>query len=159
MAPLSNFNSNFNVFNVFPIPIEEGWFELPLASFQSHCCRSSSIKSGVSNFSWSKSPFFNHCMSLQKKTKHLYKTSPRFEPTTFLIHDLITWRIRPLDHRGRLALAVYFICYRRTWNSRLDWYSLEVQRSEGKVDFALLKLDGVSTPAYSSDLHILGNIM
>ena len=110
-------NFNFNVFNVFPIPIEEGWFERSLASFQSHCCRSSSMKSGVSNFSWSKSPF-NRCMSLQKITKHLYKTSPGFEPTTFLIHDLITWQIRPLDHRGQPCLYRTLSLYndQRRWN-------------------------------------------
>ena len=96
-------------------PIEEGCFERPLAllfaSFQSHCL---SIlfdlkKSGVSSFSFSRrSPFFNRCVCPppppQKKTKFLYKFSPRFERT--LPHPrskLKTWRLRPLDHRGSTA--------------------------------------------------------
>ena len=45
----------------------------------------------------------------RKKENDLILSSPRFEPTTFLIHDLIrkkTWRIRPLDHRGRLHIII-----------------------------------------------------
>ena len=44
----------------------------------------------------------------KRKTDILYKLpSPRFEPTTFLIHDL-SWRLRPLDHRGS-TLNVFLI--------------------------------------------------
>ena len=64
----------FFQFPTIPIPIEEGWFERPFASCQSHCCRSSSkVESpafpvSLSNFSNPVS-FFQSMSSLQKKTK------------------------------------------------------------------------------------------
>ena len=45
----------------------------------------------------------------QKKKKFIYKSSPGFEPTTFLIHDLSNWWLRPLDHRGSTIIAIYYL--------------------------------------------------
>ena len=38
----------------------------------------------------------------------MYQSSPRFEPATFLIHDL-SWRLRPLDHRG--STTYYYVTH------------------------------------------------
>ena len=87
-------------------PIEEGCFERPLAllfaSFQSHCCRSSSI--------W-KSPAFpvslflegllfsiDVCVRLRlhKRKRNSYISSRRGSNARFLIHDL-SWKHDDLD--------------------------------------------------------------
>ena len=60
-------------------PLEEGWFERLLCSKN---CRSQII--------WSFHSVLPFNPSTQKKNEVLYKSSPGFEPTTFLIHDLRT---------------------------------------------------------------------
>ena len=47
----------------------------------------------------------------QKKTNFLYQSSSGFEPTTFLIHDLESWRSRPLDHRRPTVKEHFKISY------------------------------------------------
>ena len=64
--------------------LKEGWFERPLASSHRICIVVVPVRflEAVSFFQ------SNRSWSPQKKTKFLYKSSPGFEPTTFLIHDL-----------------------------------------------------------------------
>ena len=67
-------------------PIEEDWFERPLASSSSHSFQFVSRSSLLFSIDVS-----------AKENEILYKSSPGFEPTTFLIHDLSIWRLRPLE--------------------------------------------------------------
>ena len=71
--------------------LEEGWFERPLVPRKIADRRSHSILSFDPS-------------TPQKKRRF---PSPGFEPTTVLIHDL-SWRLRPLTHRGSTVLRKKF---------------------------------------------------
>ena len=72
-------------------PVEEDWFEPPLASHRIVVISSSLRRKSLS---------FLQLISTKENETILYQSPPGFKPTTFLIHDLSNWRIRPLDHRG-----------------------------------------------------------
>ena len=82
-------------------PVEEGWFKPPLASF--------AIVSSSPDLRSRSSPDFIYGLvavpvhglvavsklNLQKKTNVLYKPSPGFEPTTFLIQASVRRTLTP----------------------------------------------------------------
>ena len=58
-----------------------------ISKLASHCCRSSAY--------------------VHKRKRWSISASLGFEPTTFLIHDLTNWRIRPLGHPWPIIIHLY----------------------------------------------------
>ena len=79
-------------------PLEEGWFERLLCSSKN--CRPQIIWSFHSILPFNPS-------TPQKKNEVLYNSSPGFEPTTFLIHDL-SWDLDRSTTVGRQQIKFLF---------------------------------------------------
>ena len=93
-----------------PHPIEEDWFESPLAPSYCRIVALWSFQFRLFEISLLFSIDQSINRPLQKKANELYQAPPRLEPMTFLIHDLEreTWRSRPLDHRRPTPISSHY---------------------------------------------------